>query len=217
LLAPTEVVLYLHNDLASTGFVDLLLCALQRVLVAPVYVKSIDLPLGPELRATSTQFDVGKVADRFIRATAAEGDAQTFKYLLLPYDLKSEPYHYVFATSFGGPGSSNHVGVVSTVRLDGGDPTTRQHTGADLTAERTYKLILKSIARVAGYVRPQGCILAFPRNLAELDAKPPEFCPEDRAALVDAGILKLEPKGGCVPIAAAPPVLQPIERRTPLG
>ena len=101
LIAPTEVVLYIHSDLKSTDFVQPLVCALQRVLAAPVSTRTFDLRLGPELRVTPTQFDVGKIADVFIRAAAADGDSKTFQYLLVPYDLKAEPWRYVFSTSFG--------------------------------------------------------------------------------------------------------------------
>jgi predicted Zn-dependent protease len=192
LIAPSGVVLYIHSDLKSTDFVQPLVCALQRVLVAPVSTQVLDLPLGPELRATSTQFDVGKVANLFLRATAAEGAAQSFKYLLVPYDLKAEPWHYVFSTSFGDATTPYHAGVVSTIRLDVADPRRPHHEGADITATRAYKLILKSIARVAGLKSPDACVLVFPRSLDELDRKSSEFCPNDRATLVNAGILKAE-------------------------
>src|SRR5437879_1235864 len=97
LVAPTEVVLYIHSDLKSTDFVRPLVCALQRVLAAPVSTRILDLPLEPKLRATPTQFDAGKVANIFIPATAADGDSKLFKYLLIPYDLKAEPWRYVFS------------------------------------------------------------------------------------------------------------------------
>jgi predicted Zn-dependent protease len=192
LLAPAEIVLYIHSDLKSTDFVQPLVCALQRVLVAPVTTQTIVLPLGSELLATPTQFDVGWVATRFIQATAADRDPTSFKYLLLPFDLKAESLRYVFATSFGNT-TSFHVGVVSTARLDVDDPRRSHHQGSEITAMRAYKLILKSIARVAGLGSPDACILAFPRSLDELDRKSPEFCAGDRTILVAAGILKAEP------------------------
>jgi predicted Zn-dependent protease len=189
LVAPAEVVLYIQSDLKSTDFVRPLVCALQRVLTAPVSTQILDLRLGPELRATPTQFDVGKVADLFIRATAADGNSQSFKYLLIPYDLKGEPWRYVFSTSFGNETTPYHVGVLSTARLDVDDPRREHHQGSEITAMRAYKLILKSIARLAGLKSPDACILAFPRSLDELDRKSSEFCPDDRATLVKAGIL----------------------------
>jgi predicted Zn-dependent protease len=190
LVAPAEVVLYIQSDLKSTDFVQPLVCALQRVLAAPVSTQILDLPLRPELRATPTQFDVGKVADLFIRTTAADGGSSSFKYLLIPFDLKAEPWRYVFSTSFGNEKTPYHVGVLSTARLDIGDPRRQHHQGSEITALRAYKLILKSIARVAGLGSPEACILAFPRSLEDLDRKSSEFCPDDRAALVAAGILK---------------------------
>jgi predicted Zn-dependent protease len=192
LVAPAEIVLYIHSDLKSTDFVQPLVCALQRVLAAPVSTQTLNLRLGPELRATSTQFDVGKVAGLFLQATAADGNSQSFKYLLIPYDLKAEPWHYVFSTSFGNETTPYHAGVLSTARLDVTDPRQQHHQGSDITAMRAYKLILKSIARVAGLKSPDACILVFPRSLDELDRKSAEFCPDDRAALISAGILKSE-------------------------
>jgi predicted Zn-dependent protease len=96
------------------------------------------------------------------------------------------------------------VGVVSMARLD--VHATRHERSVDLLAVRSYKLILKSIARVAGYSKSDGCLLAFPRNLAELDRKSPQFCAADHAVLVSAGILKSKEGGGCATIAEAVPL-----------
>lgn len=81
LTAPAEVVLYIHSDLKSTDFVQPLVCALQRILTAPVSTQAVDLPLGSDLLATKVQFDVRKVADRFVAATARSGNQPSFKYL----------------------------------------------------------------------------------------------------------------------------------------
>ncbi|QPF93325.1 hypothetical protein [Bradyrhizobium commune] len=190
LVAPAEVVLYVHSDLKSTDFVQPLVCALQRVLAAPVSTQTLDLPLGPELLATPTQFDVRKVADRFVRTTTGSGTQPSFKYLIVPFDLKDDPWRYVFSTSFGNETTPFHVGVVSTARLDPGNPRRQHREGYEVTAVRAYKLILKSIARVAGLRSPDACVLAFPRSLEELDRKSSEFCAGDRALLIAAGILR---------------------------
>ncbi len=189
LVAPAEVVLYIHSGLKSTDFIQPLVGALQRVLVAPVSTRISNLRLVPDLRATPTQLDVTKVANLFIQTTAADGGSQAFKYLLIPYDLKAEPWHYVFSTSFGNETTPYHAAVFSTARLDVADPRRQHHQGSDITAMRAYKLILKSIARLAGLKSPDACVLVFPRSLDELDQKSSEFCPNDRAALVNAGIL----------------------------
>jgi predicted Zn-dependent protease len=180
LVVPAEVVLYIHSDVKNTDFVRPLVCALQHVLAAPVSTQMSSLRLGPELLATPTQFDVGKVANLFIRTAAADGSSPSFKYLIVPHDLKIEPLRYVFSTSFGNETTPYHVGVLSTARLD---------HGSEMTAKRAYKLILKSIARIAGLRSPEACILAFPNSLDELDRKSSEFCPDDRATLINAGIL----------------------------
>jgi predicted Zn-dependent protease len=208
LVAPAEVVLYIQSDLKSTDFVQPLVCALQRVLAAPVSAQELNLLLGPELLATPTQFDVGKVANRFVRATAADGVPHSFKYLLIPFDLKGEPWRYVFSTSYRDEKEHYHVGVVSTVRLDVGNPRQQHHQGTEITTMRVYKLILKSIARLAGLSSPNACILAFSRSLEDLDRESPEFCPDDRATLVAAGILKPEesPEGkDCVIVSQRGP------------
>jgi hypothetical protein len=55
---------------------------------------------------------------------------------------------------------------------------------------------MKSVARLAGLKSADACVPVFPRNLEELDQKSATFCPDDRAALVAAGILKPEVEGG---------------------
>jgi predicted Zn-dependent protease len=195
-LAADEVLLYMHKELKNTDFVEPLVCALRRVLVAPVDVQSLDIPFGAEFLASPGQLDVGKIADRFMRVTASDrGASRTFKYLLLPHDIKDAQFRFVFASSFGGATTPDRVGVVSTARLDVAAPELSRRQRAEITAFRVYKLILKSVARLAGYPDLQRCILAFPKNIDELDRKASEFCPPDRAALVAAGILKAEASG----------------------
>ncbi len=205
-IAPAEVVLYIQSDLKRTGFVDPLVCALRRVLTAPVSVQALDLPLGSELLATPTQFEAGMVAGRFIQRTASEGNAPSFKYLLIPFDMKVEAWNwrYAFSTSFGDETTSYHVGVVSTARIVAGNWWLQSPWDHEITAARAYKLILKSIAQITGHRLTRACILVTPLSLEELDRKSSEFCADDRAALVAAGILKdkEEPDGpGCMTVA----------------
>lgn len=191
-VAPTEVVLYLESNLRRTDFVDSLVCALRRVLTAPVSVQTIDLPLGSELLATPTQFEVAKVADRFIQRTAGDGNARSFKYLLIPFDLKVEAWNwrYAFSASFGDQATSYHVGVVSTARIAAGNWRLQSPWDPEITATRAYKLILKSIAQITGHRGTGGCILTTSLSLEELDRKSSEFCAGDRTTLVAAGVLK---------------------------
>jgi predicted Zn-dependent protease len=190
LLAPAEVVLYIHSDLKSTDFVQPLVCALQRVLTASVLTRTLTLPLGSELRAGPEQFDSSKVANRFVQATAKDGTPPSFKYLLLPFDLKAETFPYVFASSFNDTTGRYHVGIVSTARLDPADPRQPHNQGFEITAQRAYKVILKSIGRLAGLRNQGACVLASPQSIEGLDRKSPAFCQEDREALVAAGVLK---------------------------
>ena len=192
LSAPSEVVLYIHSEMKRTEFVERLECALKHVLVAPVSTQDLKLALGRDLLASPTQLDVQKVANVFIQATANDGGSRTFKYLFLPFDLKDAVYRYVFATSFSSTQPPSRVGIMSTARLDTRDPNHPNEQNSAQTAHRLYKLVLKSVARLAGLKSPDSCILVFPRSLKELDRKSAEFCPDDRAALVRAGILKPE-------------------------
>jgi len=192
LVAPAEVVLYLPASLRSRDFVDPLVCALRRVLVAPVRTQELGISFSRDMLATRSQLDVDKVAHHFGKVATDDGTPLSFKYLLLPYDLKSTSLNYVFATSYGNQTTRYHIGVVSTSRLDVGNPRIAHQQGAMVTAMRVYKLVLKSIARLAGLSGPERCILSFPRSLDELDQKSAEFCAEDHEALIAAGVLKAE-------------------------
>jgi hypothetical protein len=74
----------------------------------------------------------------------------------------------------------------------------------EITATRAYKLILKSIAEITGHRGTGSCILVTSLSLEELDRKSSEFCQDDRAALVAAGVLKEKEQQsgpGCMDVA----------------
>jgi predicted Zn-dependent protease len=196
LTGPSEVVLYIHSEMKRTDFVERLECALKHILVAPVSTQDLQLALGRDLLASPTQLDVQKVANKFIQATARDSGPRTFKYLFLPFDLKDAEHRYGFATSFSNEQASIHVGILSTARLDTRIPNYPNEQNSEQTAHRLYKIILRSVARLAGLKSGDSCVLAFSRNLEELDQKSAAFCPDDRAALVAAGILKREEEVG---------------------
>jgi predicted Zn-dependent protease len=217
LTGPSEVLLYIHSEMKRTDFVERLECALKHVLVAPVSTQDLQLALGRDLLASPTQLDVQKVANKFNQATARESGPRTFKYLLLPFDLKDTEHHYVFATSFSNERASSHVGILSTARLDTRTPNYPDEQNSERTAHRLYKLILKSVARLAGLKSADACLLVFPKTLEDLDQKSAEFCPDDRAALVAAGILKRQEEVGAdcalmsqreMPIGARPDTVE---------
>jgi len=196
LIAPDEVVIYLHPTLKDADFVEGLVCELGGVLVAPVRATTVDLPLTRDLLATASQLDAEKVNRVFARATDGES-GRSFRYLILPYDLKVPGLNYVFANT---PADGGTTAVMSVVRLAPSEPGLSRKRASDVTGDRLYKLMLKSVAVLAG-LRTGGCIMAFPRDLKELDVKSAEFCPDDRAALVDAGLLKGRPFGACNSVA----------------
>jgi predicted Zn-dependent protease len=198
LAPPREVVLYVHQELENADFVDLLVCELSRTLVAPVRAQPITLPLDIGLMASPTQFDSAKVARQLLQATAGDGDLRVFKFLLFPHDLRAGSFLYVFGSSFGLPYNN---GIVSTARLkpNGADLAAKKPT--EITVSRTYKVILRYVAHLSGMWASNGCVLAMPSSIDELDRKPAEFCDDDRAALVEAGIIKPHAGGICGPVA----------------
>jgi predicted Zn-dependent protease len=189
-------VIYLHPTLKDADFVEGLACELGRVLVAPVRATTLDLPLTRDLLATPSQLDADKVVPLFARATDGE-PGRRFRYLILPYDLKVSGLKYVFANT---PIDGGNAAVISVIRLMPTERGLSRKRVSDITGDRLYKLMLKSLAVLAG-LRSGGCVMAFPRSLPELDAKPAEFCPDDHAALVDAGVLKARPFGACNTVA----------------
>ncbi|HEY2684366.1 MAG TPA: hypothetical protein VGI93_12695 [Steroidobacteraceae bacterium] len=206
LSAPSQIVLYVHSEMKRTEFVERLECALKHVLVAPVSTQELRLALGSDLRASPTQLDAQKVAKAFVQATANEGGPRTFKYLILPFDLKEAQLPFVWNTSFTSPQIPVHIGIMSTARLDPPSPTHPDEQNSSRTTYRLYKLILRSMARLVGLKDPNSCVLGRVRTVEELDQQPAEFCPNDRAALVEAGIVKPEQEVGtaCALMSGAP-------------
>ena len=198
LIVPDQIVLHVHKDMKETDFVEGLVCELGRVMTAEVRATASDFPLEREYLLTRTQLDPRRIFRPFLNRQPIEG-GRTFHVLLLPYDLKVAELNYVFAETYMAP---NFVAIMSTIRLTPHDPALSRKQVSDTTGERLYKLLLKSVARMAG-LDGNGCVLAFPRSLDELDAKSAEFCPADRAALVQAGVLKDKPFGACNTVAMA--------------
>jgi hypothetical protein len=70
-------------------------------------------------------------------------------------------------------------------------------------ARRAYKVSLRYIAHMSGLWERKGCVLAYPHGLRGLDQKPAELCDDDRAALIEAGVVKAKPGGACDVVALA--------------
>ncbi len=198
LRSPEEIVIHIHKDFKNTDFVEGLMCELGRVLRSPVRSTESTLPLTRMDLMTQTQLDAVRVRSRFVQTI--QDDRKAFHYLIVPYDLKVAFLNYVFAdTELDGEPAA----IMSTIRLMPQEPGLSRKRVADVTGDRLYKLMLKSIALLAG-LRSQGCIMMFPRSLPELDAKPDRFCPDDHERLVAASILKERQTGACNEVAAAP-------------
>lgn len=201
LRVPAAIVLYLHPEVVDRRFVEPLTCALERVLTAPVSVEDLPLALGPELNVTPTQLDVEKVADRFRRATAVDRDERRFRHLIVGRDLTVKGYNYLFAQTFGTEGETSPLQVLSTARLV--PPNSERDPGAvAVTAQRIYKIVLRSIVHNSGHVTMAGCVMAFPLSLAEHDRKPSHVCAADRARLVRQGVLREREVDACQAIVS---------------
>ena len=199
LVPPGEVVIHVNSDVRSTEFVEPLVCELAKVVHAPVRARKIDIALTNDLIEAGRQFSPRKIAPRLWAATAGESELQNpFRYLILDHDLTVPQLNYVFAETYMPP-----LSVISVARLAPNvEPQAAKKAAIEITLPRVYKLMLKSVAVMAG-LRSSGCVMSFPRSLAELDAKPSEYCPDDRAALVAARVIKETPSATCANVVAA--------------
>jgi predicted Zn-dependent protease len=145
------------------------------------------------------QFSPRKIAPRFWAATAGESELQNpFRYLILDHDLTVPQLNYVFAETYRPP-----LSVISVTRLAPTvAPVAAKKAAIEITLPRVYMLMLKSVAVMAG-LRSGGCVMSFPKSLAELDAKPSEYCADDRAALVAAKVIKEIPSASCANVVAS--------------
>lgn len=194
-VTPRAVVLYVHEDMTDTDFVDPLICALSRVLVAQVHAEKTDMPIDVSLMGSLAELSSEKVLNRLYRRMGPYGD--TVMFLLVPYPLLNDGGR-VFGTNWGPPHNRGAVSISSLT------PTTRGLTPAQVTdtiVGRAYKVLLRYIGHIGGLWGRSGCLLMMPRGLAELDSKSSDFCEEDRAQLVAAGVLKAQPEGDCAPTA----------------
>lgn len=195
---PGEIVIHVNSDVRNTEFVEPLVCELQKVVQAPVRAKKIDIPLTSDLLEAPRQFSPRKIMARFGPTTAGESELPNpFRYLIVDHDLKVPELNYVFAETYRPPAS-----VISVIRLAPiVEPHVAKKAAVTVTMPRVYKLMLKSLAIMAG-LRSEGCVMMFPRHLGELDAKPSEYCADDRAALVAARVIRETPSASCGNVVA---------------
>lgn len=198
---PREVVLYVQDDLPETGFVDPLVCALERVLTVPIRVETSRVPIGQDLLLRGRQYDVAAIAHRFSQAEAAKGPP-AFRHLIVRQDVVARGYNFLFAHRFGDGPVPERVQVASTARLREGLDGRTGSERADALAARLYKIILRGVVHGAGYPG-QGCVLADANNYAEFNSKTLRICPEDKEHLVRAGLVRRREKAECAPAVAS--------------
>jgi predicted Zn-dependent protease len=190
-VAPREVVIYVHADMPDTDFVDPLVCALARALVAPVRAEKFAMPIDVSLMGSLFELSSEKVLARLYQQTGPY--AGTVMFLLVPYPILSDG-RPVFGTNYGAPYNKAVVSI-SSLAPSPGTATPQQTT--DIVVRRAYKVLLRYVGQIGGLWRKNGCVMTMPHGLGELDAKPHEFCEEDRAALVQAGVVKNTPSANC--------------------
>src|SRR6185312_4622532 len=141
-----EIVSHVNSDVRNTDFVEPLVCELQKVGQAPVRARKIGLALTDDLLERAGQYSPRKIAQRFAAASAGESDqANPFRYLVLDHDLKVPELNYLFAETYTPP-----MSVISVVRLAPDGRFSSKKKSAELTQRRVYKLMLKSVAIMAG-------------------------------------------------------------------
>lgn len=189
LMRPRAIVLHVHAAIGDQRFLPALTQRLQQALAPSIHVLATDLDLAP-LRPTIGTMDAALVVERVVRGLDWNQHAQTVQVLLIADDMRLQPANFNFAVSNGAPSTPHHVIVVSLARLQRGAVVGGEDRDPAITAERVAKMVIKNVARVAGYAHSDRCVFAFPRNLAELDATPAGFCEPDLSILVGAGIAR---------------------------
>jgi predicted Zn-dependent protease len=195
-VAPREVVLYVHADMPNTDFVEPLVCALTRALVAPVRAEKLAMPIDIGLMASSHQLSSEKLLGRLYQQTGPY--AGTVMFLLVPYPILSDG-RPVFGTNYGAPYNKAVVSIPSLAPLPRGATPTQT---TDIVVRRSYKVLLRYLGQIGGLWSKNDCVMMMPHGLGELDAKPYDFCEDDRATLVAAGVLKNAPSADCSTIVA---------------
>lgn len=198
LVPPGEIVIYVNSDVRNTEFVEPLVCELKKLVVAPVRARNIDIAITDDLIEAGRQYSPRKLVDRFRLMTERESELPNpFRYLLVDHDLKVPELRYVFAETYRPP-----MSVISVTRFTPNVDPRAAKQAADIIMARVYKLMVKSVAIMAG-LRSNGCVMAFPNSLPELDAKSSEYCADDRAALAAARVIKEMPSTNCNDVVAA--------------
>lgn len=189
LVAPSSIVLHVHEGIADTSF----LAPLERLVAArlapPLRVVASTLDLGPHA-PWQGPMPAEAVLRSFILAVHDPAEPDALHVLVTGEDMRLASARFNFAVSGGGPGQGFRAIVVSLARLqpramaNGGDRAPLR------TAMRVARMVVKNAARTAGLVDSDRCVMGFPTGLADLDAMPEGFCEPDLARLVAAGVAR---------------------------
>jgi predicted Zn-dependent protease len=189
MMRPVGVTLHVHQEIADQRFLALLLRRLEATLAAPVTLEVARFDI-PPFRGPTRQVEAPVLMESLVRAIDWNAEAGRVHVLLIGSDMRAQPANFNFAFSAGTAATPFHLSIVSLARLQVVAGTGTVDRDPARTAERAFKMIVKNVARVAGYGGSGLCLLGFPRSLAELDALPQSFCEPDVSALTTAGILR---------------------------
>jgi predicted Zn-dependent protease len=191
---PKEILLYAHQDLEADGLVQQLACELSAVMVAPVRVRTVEVPIDFNLIATGDYLDADRTIRRLRMIIGEERQfgLDSFVLMLMPYYLFNK--YPVLGTSIGGP---YNIGVVSVGSLVPPGTDFRVPEMRKVVSSRIFKVGFRYMTHMSGLWERNGCVLEIPNGLASIDRKPAELCEDDRATLVAAGVLKATPDKSC--------------------
>jgi predicted Zn-dependent protease len=190
-VVPSEIVIYVQEDMPNTDFVDPLVCALSRALVAPVRAEKFSMPIDISMMGSLSELSSEKVLGRLYQQAGPY--AGTVVFLLVPYPILSNG-RPVFGTNYGTPYNKAVVSISSLEQLPR-SATPAQTT--DAIVRRAYKVLLRYVGQISGLWSKNDCVMMMPHGLQQLDAKSHDFCEDDRATLVAMGVLKKAPAADC--------------------
>lgn len=190
LQAPERIVLHVHTSLVDKRFLPLLQTALARNLVAPVLLRDNSMDLAKARPQPDEPLDADLLPGLLAQQADWAGEPGTYHVLLMPDDMRGAHARYPFAMSHGDAQSPYRATVVSLARLQALTRISDIDVAPQRTADRTFKMIARSMARSAGLTDSERCLFGATRTLRELDETAARFCEPDAALLVRSGILK---------------------------
>ena len=181
-VAPIEaIVVHVQTDIADRRFLPFLIERLRRDLAPRLFVLDSELDMATAPRRGG-KLDAEALVAGIAGSLDPVKERRAITVVLVAQDMRGPVTRFNFAYSLGGADQDRRVVVVSLARLGAPVP--------DLVAARVARMVVKNVARTAGYTGSEACVLGFARSLEDLDATPETFCEPDRNRLVRAGLVR---------------------------